>query len=65
MANRRQRKKSEALRVSRAVRGIQRAEHFAAGGTPTTWRGTSGVTRNGKAHARKRACRGANQNYED
>jgi len=45
------------LRSYRAIRGIARREHFAAGGTPATWRGVSSVTENARAHAKRRGCR--------
>lgn len=47
----------EVIRASRAIRGIERAEHFAAGGTTAMWRGTHTITPNGKAKANKNACR--------
>ena len=41
------------------VRGAERAAHYAAGGTPQTYRGAARTLDNKtKARASKRACRG-------
>ena len=41
------------------VRGRQRAEHFASGGTPQMWRGNARTLDNDtKAKRSKEACRG-------
>lgn len=45
------------LAASRAIRGIERAEHFASGGTVSMWRGRHSCTKNGKAEASRNACR--------
>jgi hypothetical protein len=47
----------EVIRASRAIRGIERKEHFASGGTTAMWRGVHTVTPNRKAKANKDACR--------
>lgn len=46
------------LADSRAIRGVERQQHFAAGGTLAAWRGVHTCTPNGKAKANKNACRG-------
>lgn len=56
--NKNSKRTAEILRSNAAVRGIMRTEHFASGGTTAMWRGTHTVTKNGKGHASKNACRG-------
>ncbi len=46
-----------ALAHSKAVRGIERREHFASGGTVTAWRGKHQVQRDRKKEAARTACR--------
>lgn len=41
----------------RSQRGCDREAHFAAGGTCAEWRGLHTVTKNGKLHASRTACR--------
>lgn len=45
------------LDTLRLLRGFNRAAHFAAGGTPADWRGTSDVRPDKRRQALKRACR--------
>jgi hypothetical protein len=45
------------LNTLRLLRGFDRAAHFAAGGTPADWRGTSDVRPDKRRQALKRACR--------
>lgn len=45
------------LDTLRLLRGFDRAAHFAAGGTPADWRGTSDVRPDKRRQASKRACR--------
>lgn len=55
----RQNKRSEAaIASSKAIRGLERAAHFAAGGTLEQWRGRHSVVADPKKVASKRACRG-------
>lgn len=49
-----------ALAASARVRGLERAEHFANGGTLAAWRGVHTCTKNGRANADKNACRRGN-----
>jgi len=52
-----------ALDSSKAVRGLDRAAHFAAGGSLAEWRGRHTVTTDRKKRASKRACRGRVRDY--
>ena len=56
------RKKKEALktmrRFSAAVRGMDRAEHFANGGDLASWRGVHTVWKDRKKESNRRGCRG-------
>ena len=53
-----QRKKKQ-LEALKAVRGVERKEHFAKGGALVDWRGgTRTVTTDRKKESNKRACRG-------
>lgn len=52
------RKTREMLKSSAAMRGIERAEHFAAGRSAREWRPAVTTTKNHRARANKRACRG-------
>ena len=45
----------------RAIRGFDRAAHFAAGGTPADWRGRSDIRPDKRKEDNKRACRGGAQ----
>lgn len=57
MSNKRHKKaKSHKIRSS-GIRGIERAEHYAAGMTPQQYRGASSVTKNKYKEANKEACR--------
>ena len=51
-------KQTAAIASSRAIRGIDRANHFAAGGSVGEWLGVHTVTPNHRAKASKNACRG-------
>ena len=55
------RRKTKADRIresSKAIRGLERKAHFAAGGTLEAWRGRKQVTTDRRKQANKRACRG-------
>lgn len=41
----------------RLLRGLDRAAHFSAGGTPADWRGQHDVRPDERKEARRRACR--------
>lgn len=57
MSNKRNKKaKAHKLRSS-GVRGIERAEHYASGGTPQQYRGIANITKNRQKAANKEACR--------
>jgi hypothetical protein len=45
------------LNSLRLLRGFDRAAHFAAGGTPTDWRGRHDVRPDLRKESNKRACR--------
>ena len=47
-----------AMASSRAIRGIQRRNHFKNGGTLADWRGSKSVETDRKKAASKKACRG-------
>ena len=53
-------KRADHIRVSiKAQRGLDRADHFAKGGTLVQyWGGPNTVTRNRKRDASRKACRG-------
>jgi hypothetical protein len=56
MSNKRHKKaKSHKLRSS-GIRGIERAEHYAAGMTPQQYRGVASITKNKQKIASKEAC---------
>jgi IS5 family transposase len=44
--------------VRKLVRGQQRKEHFAAGGTPDGWRGRAKVQEDERKAKARKACRG-------
>tara|TARA_Y100000385_G_scaffold6161_1_gene6828 strand:- start:1302 stop:1487 length:186 start_codon:yes stop_codon:yes gene_type:complete len=50
--------KNHVLDSSKAIRGLERREHFAAGGTLEAWRGRSGFTIDRKKKNSKSKCRG-------
>lgn len=58
--NKKNKKFLAAMASSRAIRGIQRREHFANGGTMAGWRGSKSVETDRKKAASKKACRGKN-----
>ena len=59
MSKRRKNSKSNQAQSMASVRGMQRAEHYAAGGTPQMYRGATRTYDNKtKARASKQACRG-------
>jgi hypothetical protein len=45
------------LDALRLLRGLDRAAHFAAGGTPADWRGVHDVRPDRRKDAGRRACR--------
>lgn len=45
------------LDTLRLLRGFDRAAHFAAGGTPADWRGTSDVRPDKRRESLRKACR--------
>jgi len=51
-------KLQKAMASSRAIRGIQRRNHFESGGTLAAWRGAKSVETDRKKAASKKACRG-------
>ena len=54
-----ERRHAHQLKALRAIRGLDRDEHFANGGTLVDWRGgTRTVTVDRKKQRNKRACRG-------
>lgn len=48
---------AETLDALRLLRGLDRAAHFAAGGTPADWRGVHDVRPDRRKAAARRACR--------
>ena len=56
--NKKNKKFQKAMASSRAIRGIQRRNHFANGGTLAGWRGSQNVETDRKKAASKKACRG-------
>jgi len=46
-----------AIAASKAIRGIDRANHFANGGTVEGWRGRRSVNIDRKKEASRKACR--------
>lgn len=48
---------TETLDALRLLRGLDRAAHFAAGGTPADWRGVHDVRPDRRKAAARRACR--------
>ena len=50
-------KKNYIIEGSKAIRGIERAEYFASGGTLVGWRGVKTITKDRKKHASKTKCR--------
>ena len=59
--NKKNKKFQAAMASSRAIRGIQRREHFANGGTTAMWRGRTVTFTDRKKAASKKACRGKNR----
>ena len=49
----------------RALRGLDRAAHFAAGGTPADWRGEHDVRPDRVKEGSRRACRHPAQNESE
>jgi hypothetical protein len=59
MSKRRTNSKSNQAQSMASVRGMQRADHYANGGTPQMYRGAARTLDNKtKARASKQACRG-------
>ncbi len=54
---RKNKKTARILADSKAIRGVERARHFAAGGSVAEWRGRHTVTTDRRKQASKRACR--------
>ena len=50
--------KNHVLDSSKAIRGLEREQHFASGGTLEAWRGRSGFTIDRKKKNNKNKCRG-------
>ena len=50
-------KKTAALQRSKSIRGIEREQHFASGGSLPAWRGVHQVQRDRKREAGSLACR--------
>lgn len=52
------RKELKAVAASKRIRGAERRMHFAAGGTPQSWRGRSWTTTDRRKESNRKACRG-------
>lgn len=50
-------KNTAAISRSKSIRGVERAQHFASGGSLPAWRGVHQVQRDRKREASRRACR--------